>query len=70
MALRSEIAEGETYCAENLLGAAFNARITGRHLDVAGPAVIPETEGQAYITAFSTIVKETADPLQAGFLCR
>jgi proline racemase len=70
MALRGEIAEGETYCAENLLGAAFNARIAGRHLDAAGPAVIPEIEGQGYITAFSTIVKEKADPLQAGFLCR
>jgi proline racemase len=31
---------------------------------------IPEIEGVAHITAFTTIMKETTDPLAGGFLCR
>jgi proline racemase len=51
----------ETYIAENLHGIAFAARMADG---------IPEIEGVAHITAFSTIMKETTDPLAGGFLCR
>jgi proline racemase len=69
LAGHGEIAEGETYFAENLLGEVFAARIAGR-TDLNGrPAIVPEIEGSAYITAFSTIVKERGDPLGGGFLC-
>jgi len=61
LAAQGRLGEGETYIAENLHGISFAARIAdGR----------PNIEGLAHITAFSTIVKETTDPLAGGFLCR
>lgn len=70
LAHRGEIEEGETYVAENLLGASFQARVVTGVLDNGQAAIIPEIEGQAFITAFTTIVKEISDPLSGGFLCR
>ena len=70
LAHRGQIDDATIYRAENLLGAAFRARVAERVLDEGRPAIIPEIEGQAFITAFTTIVKETDDPLIGGFLCR
>jgi proline racemase len=70
MAHRGEIADGETYVADNLFGAAFKARVVARLSADEGEAIVPEIEGAAHITAFSTIVKEKTDPLSAGFLCQ
>jgi proline racemase len=61
LAHQGRLGEDETYVAENLHGMTFAARIAGG---------IPSIEGTAHITAYSTIVKETADPLAGGFLCR
>jgi proline racemase len=61
LAQQGRLAEGETYIAENLQGQTFAARMNGG---------TPEIEGLAHITAFSTIVKESMDPLAGGFLCR
>jgi proline racemase len=70
LAHRGEIDDRTTYIAENLLGTRFQARIAEHVLDQGRPAIIPEIEGQAFVTAFTTIVKETSDPLSGGFLCR
>ncbi|MCB8882079.1 proline racemase family protein [Acidisoma cellulosilytica] len=70
LAHRGEIDDATTYIADNLLGVSFRARIAARVVEHGQPAIIPEIEGQAFITAFSTIVKEAGDPLTAGFLCR
>jgi proline racemase len=65
LAKQGRMAEGDVYTAENLLGIAFTARIAAG----ADGAVIPEIEGCAYITAYSTLVKECLDPVRGGFLC-
>lgn len=64
------ITSGETYVAENLLGVTFEARVAERVTTAEGPAIVAEIEGDAYITAYTTIVKEAADRLIDGFLCR
>jgi proline racemase len=61
LAQQGRLGEDETYVAENLHGLTFAGRLNGG---------APEIEGIAHITAFSTIVKEAADPLAGGFLCR
>jgi proline racemase len=70
LASRGLVSDADTYVAENLLGTPFAARIAGRVVVSGRDAVIPEIEGSAYITAFSTLVKEVTDPLSGGFLCR
>lgn len=70
LAHRGTVTDGETYTAESLLGTTFSARIASRTMVRGRDAIIPEIEGAAYITAFSSIVKEAADPLSGGFLCR
>ncbi|GAB4145093.1 MAG: proline racemase [Planctomycetota bacterium] len=64
---RGEIGVGEPYVAESILGTRFCARIAGK-CDVAGTeAVIPEIEGSAWITGFSTLAIDPDDPLGHGF---
>lgn len=70
LAHRGEMDLGDSYIAENLLGTTFTARIVERTIQDGWPVIVPEIEGQAYITAFSTIVKEAGDPLGGGFLLR
>ncbi len=70
LAHRGQIDNRTTYIAENLLGVSFQARIAEHVLDQGRPAIIPEIEGQAFITAFTIIIKEASDPLSGGFLCR
>jgi proline racemase len=68
LAAQVRIDERDTYIAESINGVAFTARIAGRSGNPTG--IIPEIEGTAHISAFSTIVKERTDPLSGGFLCR
>lgn len=66
---RGQLAEGETYRAENILGVPFAARVVGLGRSEDGrPAIIPEVRGMAHISAFSTLVLEADDPLASGFL--
>jgi proline racemase len=65
LASQGRMEEGEVYTAENLFGIAFTASIAAK----ADGAIIPEIQGNAHITAYSTIVKECNDPLSGGFLC-
>jgi proline racemase len=66
---RGEIAPGQSYRAENVLGLSFDARIA-EILHGRETAVVPEIVGMAHVTAFSTFVLEGDDPLPSGFLCR
>jgi proline racemase len=66
LAHQGRMAQGETYMAENLFGVAFAGRIAGWATE---RGIIPEIEGAAHISAFSTIVKEVGDKLGGGFLC-
>jgi proline racemase len=70
LAHRGLMADDDIYTAENLLGSAFRARISARVTADGHSAIVPEIEGEAYLTAFTTIIKEAGDPLSQGFLCR
>jgi proline racemase len=61
---------GDELIAEGVLGTSFRCRIESiEHQDGRRMVTIRIT-GQAYLTAFSTLVIEAGDPLAAGFLCR
>jgi proline racemase len=52
---------------ESLIGSRFTARVTGR-VEVGGlPAVVPEIEGTAWITAEHIFHVDDADPFPEGF---
>ncbi len=57
---------GETFIAEGILGTRYVCRIE----EAADGAIVPRIAGEAFLSAFSTLVVEDADPLAAGFLCR
>lgn len=63
-----QLAIGQPYVHEGILGTRFTGRIVG--LDQVGPyaAVIPEITGSAAITGFHQFVVDPLDPLQDGFL--
>jgi proline racemase len=67
---RGSLRTGESYRAANILGVAFEARVQKEAAVDDHPAILPEIEGNAHITAFSTILRERGDPLPNGFLCR
>jgi proline racemase len=57
----------QTFVHESLVGTVFRGRITGETLVADIPAIIPEIEGEAYITGESTFVIDERDPLRFGF---
>jgi proline racemase len=67
LAARGGLAADGTYRARNILGVDFLARVAERTPD---GAIVAEIEGMAHLTAHSTIVLETSDPIAQGFLCR
>jgi proline racemase len=67
---RGALQAGESYQASNILGVAFTARVLDEVTVGDRAAIVPEIEGNAHITAFSTILRERGDPLPNGFLCR
>ena len=64
---RGELALGQDFRHEGILGTVF----TGRLVEVAtiggGPAVIPTITGQAWITGFATYALDPEDPFPDGF---
>jgi proline racemase len=64
---RGRLAADSTYRARNILGVDFLARVAERTPE---GAIVAEIEGMAHLTAHSTIVLETSDPIAQGFLCR
>lgn len=55
----------EPFVAESILGTQYQCR-----LESTGNDVRPRIQGEAYLSAFSTLVVEDADPMADGFLCR
>jgi proline racemase len=52
---------------ESLIGTRFLGRIVGETMVADVPAIIPEIEGEAYITGESTFLLDDRDPLRFGF---
>ncbi|QJP16873.1 proline racemase family protein [Starkeya sp. ORNL1] len=67
LAVRGRLGADGTYRARNILGVDFLARVAERTPE---GAIVAEIEGMAHLTAHSTIVLETSDPIAQGFLCR
>lgn len=65
---RGELALGEAFLHESMLGTVFTGRLVGTTSVGQYPAVVPEITGRAYPTAFSTLVLDPEDPLPGGFL--
>jgi 4-hydroxyproline epimerase len=67
LAARGELATGDSFVNESIIGSRFIGRIeaetrVGRH-----PAIVPSIEGSAHSTGFSQIRIDRQDPLWRGF---
>ncbi len=52
---------------ESIIGTRFRGRVTGETTVGDHPAIVPEIEGEAYITGESVFLIDEADPLRHGF---
>jgi len=64
---RGQIAVGETFVHEALLGTLFTSRIRGTGELNGSPCVLPSITGSAWITAFHQWVLDPTDPFPEGF---
>tara|TARA_B100000676_G_scaffold81471_1_gene81505 strand:+ start:7688 stop:8647 length:960 start_codon:yes stop_codon:yes gene_type:complete len=67
---RGALKTGQTFQAESVLGLRYRCRIEYTLEDKGHAAVRPRLDGEAWLSAFSTLVVEDNDPLAGGFLCR
>jgi proline racemase len=64
---RGELALGEEFVNESVIGTRFVGRLVGE-TEVGGvPAVVPEVTGRAWITAMGQYLLDERDPFPAGF---
>jgi proline racemase len=64
---RGELAIGEEFVNESIIGTRFVGRLVDE-VDVGGvPAVVPEVTGRAWITAMGQYLLDDRDPFPAGF---
>ena len=65
---RGQLAIGQAFTHESILGTVFTGRLVGTTRVGNRPAVVPEVTGRAYLTAISTLVLTPDDPFPGGFL--
>lgn len=65
---RGELALGEPFVHESLLGTVFRGQLVGTTQVGPYPAVIPEITGRAFPASLSTLVLDPDDPFPGGFL--
>lgn len=65
---RGQLAVGEPYVNEGILGTTFQARILGEQRVGDLPAIVPEVRGMAYITGVHRFLLDAEDPFPNGFL--
>jgi proline racemase len=64
---RGELAIGEDFVNESIIGTRFTGRLVGE-TEVGGrPAVLPEITGRAWITGMGQYLLDPSDPFPAGF---
>jgi proline racemase len=61
------LAPEHDFVHESLIGTQFRGRIVGETMVGDVPAIVPEIEGDAYITGESTFLIDDRDPLRFGF---
>jgi len=57
----------QTFVHESIIGTRFRGRLTGETMVGDLPAILPEIEGDAYITGENTFLIDDDDPLRHGF---
>lgn len=57
----------QTFTHESIIGTVFRGRVAGETAVGDHPAIVPEIEGQAWITGEHTFLIDDRDPLRAGF---
>lgn len=62
-----ELAIGEPFIHESIIGSLFHCRILEETTIEGIPSIIPEIAGQAYITGMSTFMIDPNDPYPEGF---
>lgn len=67
MHARQEIAPGEPFTHESIIGTRFDACIDGLAQVGAFPAVIPSVAGQAWITSMAQVGLDPSDPFPGGY---
>jgi len=67
---RGDLAVDESITIESLIGSVFTGRIVDETTFGGRPAIVPEVEGQAYITGRQEFLIDPEDPLGDGFLVK
>jgi proline racemase len=57
----------QTFTHESIIGTKFRGRVSGETNVGETPAIVPEIEGEAYITGENTFIIDDEDPLKYGF---
>ncbi len=64
---RGEIAEGELFRHESLIGSWFDARVEETTMVGHHPAIVPSVSGRCWITSFNQLVLDPTDPFPHGY---
>jgi proline racemase len=64
---RGELATGDSFVNESVIGTRFTGRIAGETTVGGRPAILPEITGRAWITAMGQYLLDAEDPFPAGF---
>jgi proline racemase len=61
------LSPGHRFTHESIIGTAFRGRVLEETAVGDIPAIVPEIEGEAYITGDNTFIIDERDPLRYGF---
>jgi proline racemase len=64
---RGDLAAGDSFVNESVIGTRFTGRIAGETTVGGRPAIVPEITGRAWITAMGQYLLDAEDPFPAGF---
>jgi proline racemase len=64
---RGQLAVGESFVNESVIGTRFTGRIAAETRVAGRPAIVPEITGRAWITAMGQYLLDAEDPFPAGF---
>jgi proline racemase len=64
---RGELALGEAFVNESVIGTRFTGRLVGETTVGGLPAVVPEITGRAWVTGMGQYLLDPSDPFPAGF---